>query len=120
MTTSDSSGQCTQLKEKGDAHHTTTTSAQDPHVGETEGGLLLEGSYDEAASAAAFQQALAEWRKGEKGSNSSDELNTNKQQQHVPIESKYWDNPLLFIQEITHAYTHMHTHSDYIVGSMEL
>ena len=89
MTTSDSSGQCTQLKEKGDAHHTTTTSAQDPHVGEREGGLLLEGSYDEAASAAAFQQALAEWRKGGKGRNGSDELNTNRQKQHVPIESKF-------------------------------
>ena len=89
MTTSDLSGQCAQLKEKGDAHHTSTTAAEDPHVSEREGGLLLEGSYDEAASAAAFQQVLAEWRKGGKGSNGSDELNTNRQKQHVPIESKF-------------------------------
>ena len=87
--TSDSSGQCAQLKEKGDAYHTSITAAEDPRVGEREGGLLLEGSYDEAASAAAFQQALAEWRKGGKGSNGSDELNTNRQKQHVPIESKF-------------------------------
>lgn len=32
--------------------------------GGPEGGTLLEGSYDEAASAASFQQALAEWRTG--------------------------------------------------------
>ena len=29
-------------------------------------GSLLEGMYDEAASAAAFQEALAEWRRGDK------------------------------------------------------
>ena len=39
------------------------------------GGSLLQGTYDEASSAAAFQEALAEWRAGgqrrveEKGEN---------------------------------------------------
>ena len=36
--------------------------------GRNEGsGLLLEGEYDEQASAQSFQEALAEWRAGSKG-----------------------------------------------------
>ena len=34
--------------------------------GEPVGESLLEGSYDEVASAASFQQALIEWRTGQK------------------------------------------------------
>lgn len=34
---------------------------------EENSSLLLNGTYDEAASAASFQQALAEWRAGRNG-----------------------------------------------------
>lgn len=36
-------------------------------VARAEGGQLLQGNYDEAASAAAFQEALAAWRRGGQG-----------------------------------------------------
>ena len=41
-------------------------SAGERNKGEPAGETLLEGTYDEAASAASFQQALVEWRAGQK------------------------------------------------------